>query len=607
MFNLIQRDVQRQLQTAIAGALRHSQHVASPTAHGRRRQVLQHIVQRAIALALDGQVRIVLPQVLDLPRDVAKGVAAGTQPAKPTLRAFNAHALPFKDQIAIQIGKSGPIGLACLVVSGRIVQRHLPHRHLDPESPTQIILEREGIQIPLDREGHVLALPLLEGIAHVIACAAGQCQWQIAPDPAGLPFGQAPIQCQQPGQTWRQRRLGPSPRLPVPLQRPLHIRIGELGLLDKQIHIRGRPRPLGWLDLPVQHRLHRCQRNTRLFKHIRKLDPALLNGQVRPAPTLVRLKAHVRMSQTGQSCFFGSRPGQAGKPPFGAVGLGRVQRAFPAPIQTIAHAMRRQIAQGRAHPPGQRQAVCQLSQQGQIQALGLKHPATGQLPDRLVQIATGPRRVAPFQTGRTARPDQTLCRFKTQVLVAQPSDFRLVADGHPPIDLLEGQGRQLSRQAHTDFLHIGVDTQSLQLAFVQRQLAIESPPSTRHINGQRHMLTQALHIHPRQGHPHRAGPGVPLAGARHGAHHLTPPRHRRPLGHQHFADLPQGLGHGHIDRQTLAKLRRGRRLQGQLVPVPPQAGPAAQRQVDVFQCNRWRAHLLVSPPHLTAIDADQGL
>ena len=121
------------------------------------------------------------------------------------------------------------------------------------------------------------------------------------------------------------------------------------------------------------------------------------------------------------------------------------------------------------------------------------------------------------------------------------------------------------------------------------------------------MLTQALDVHPRQVHPHRAGPGFPLAWARLGAHHLTPPGHRRPLGHQHFADLPQRLGHGHIDRQTLAKLSWRGRLHGQLVPVAPQAGPTAQRQVDVLQGNRWRAHLLVSPAHLTTVDADQGL
>ena len=606
VFAPVQRDVQRQLQSPPAAAARLTERAAGPLAHGRGRQKAQQVVHRPCATALDGQVRVIRPHVLDPARHLAQHKAPRAQGAQHAARVFDEHALALEAQQPFQRRERRPdalcrIGLQAQQRRGHIVHDHLTHRHPHTEAPPHIVLERESVQLALDLERHPFGVAAAEGLAHIVTRVGRNAQGQVAPHAGGLAARQTAVHLKHPWQSRQRLALGIAlpggGGAPGGVQRACGVGIGETGLTDLHRPIRRRARHRA--PRPVHARLKLVQRDAGLFEHAGKRQPALLHDEIGPSARLGGRHSDIGLRQSRSHPLWGRRQTQALDARLDPVTRGRRRRPFPTQIQPRHDPLGRQLLQRLAVGRRQRQAIRHPGQQGQVQMLGLGLPALRLTPGlRHVHQRVG--RMAPHQAPLAEGPRQAVVQLESQLLERQGGLVGAVVQAQSAIQAPEAQRRQCRVQAHIHAPHTQLQAPARQPAFFQAHGGAHRAPPASHLDRQAHMTLQRLHIHMRQVQHHRAGPALPVAGPGQGRPPALPPGSLLIQG-------PQGLGHVHLQTHPLTELARRCGGQRQLMVATPQAQAVTQGQIHLLQAQGGTPPQLIGPAQTPVADLDQRL
>ena len=263
-----------------------------------------------------------------------------------------------------------------------------------------------------------------------------------------------------------------------------------------------------------------------------------------------------------------------------------VHRAVPAGVERTDRALGLQLAQQRAQPGADRQALGQRGQQGQIKPVGGELAAVQRRqPGVAAGIALGGcgragrrrHRAAPLQGQLAGRPHRAIGQGEAQTLQGQVHAVATALGHQAAAQIGQAHRCQATRQLHRHTAQHRVQGQGLRRASIKVQPATQRSAALLQVNRQADMAAQLRHIGAWQMDMQRTLPAAPVAGAR-----------------------QQGTTRLGRDDKALAPIGRRCRVQAQL--VAPAA--VAQHQLHVGQGQCWRLVLAVQPAQGAATHHD---
>ncbi|KAF1051150.1 MAG: hypothetical protein GAK34_01619 [Delftia tsuruhatensis] len=566
-------DGQLQLQGQLRGArgLAAVQHVPGQRRQGRGLDHPQHVGQRALALGGDGHLGV--GQVGNAGLDVAhlQLRIAGELAA----RIAHGHGGAVKHQLAGQIDQGRPGRLAMREQMGRhIFIVHVMQLGRDVELALAGLVGGYVVQVAAHLEVHRARAPGVYGLAHIVARVGGNLQRQVAVHARAVGVAQLALQVQHAGKA----------RLPVAAVAGMPLRAGlAFGVVIGKaqaghLHADGLA-----AQLPAQAGLQAVQRDLGLLEHAgerQRRRPLLcaLHLQLGLAAVLVQREARVQALEAGHA----RRRGAFGRChavdrqllqfATGLVLLQGLQRAAPASLELVQAAGRCQIGQVLLHLLWKRQALAQLGEDGQVNAIGLELAVLTQRPLR----AGAGGVVARAQIA--SRPVQAVARGKFQVLRSEAPAV-LVLHAQPARQGLQLQRLQVFAPLQLQRVHGHVGHGAHGLALAQVYPGAQRAPALLQAQARGvYVLAELGQVDPREHRMGLAAPAAPVALVRGqqrlaeqaGQHEaLAPAFGRRGIQAQSVAPALVAQHQVHIaqgQRRSLAQF------------VQPQQAAAAQRQ-----------------------------
>ena len=556
------------MQARVAVGLGAVQHLLREAGHRRLPHDAQRRRQRAGAFGIHQHARVAQVGNACLhARELPAGVPAHLRPS-----VLHLHAVVVEDQLARQVLQRRPGHLPGGLQAGRHVgQRDAVHLPGKAEFAARRCLRTGDVaQIALHAHRHVARLALDHRLAHVAARRFGNAQRQVTVHARAVGAAEAARQVQHARKARRPLLAGHG--LPFRLEGARGIGVAQLQLVHVQ------------LDLPALHAPASAggqlgQRDARLVEHARKAEGAVADGQRRVAAGRRGLELQ-RSPFDARNAFhrLAIGPGRRGARTHGhGAGPGlhapvarRLQRAAPARLDALDQALHRVRLQALVHRWRQRQALRDLGQRRQVQAVALQLAAVGVAVAQL-HVAAGPGQAVGIDEVQVARVH---LHALAHVAPAQPAGQR-------------GEGQRLQRRAkggrHAAQGHVGRGGRQHALLHVgpQAQRAMAPLKINAPVGFQVGVLPQLRHVDAPE-----IGEGMALPVA---------PEARMAREHR-LAELPD-------QREALAPGGVGRGVQSQLVA----AVAVAHHELHVVQRHRRRAAALVHPAHAAAAHDEFGL
>ncbi len=289
---VIERQVQFELELAIARRVRRLGDVGRPLLDRAGSHEAQEALHRAAGAAVDQQVTVVT-HVVDTPAHVAQGYALDTRHAR-ALRQER-HAAAFEHHHAFDVREFGPCraGLlpACAVGAGFVwcdLVVHVAHRHFHAEvaSLGQRRMEREVSEVALDQKLDVVRFAADQRARQIVA-GGWQRERHVARDTVGL--GALEFACQIGHAGVAVASLAPGAA-----HRAGGIGVGELDTI-------GTDHELVTLVRPAHFAAQRVERQAWILEHTREDQGAAGSVDPRHALLVVEVEAARELAEAGRA------------------------------------------------------------------------------------------------------------------------------------------------------------------------------------------------------------------------------------------------------------------------------------------------------------------